>query len=75
MASAFAFASASMGVTICDNLLITLDLIWCLHAEFSQKLVKMLLIDNDLSRRQRLEFTISVDVLLAIRISIPRSLR
>ena len=45
------------------DLLITFDLIRRLHAKFSEEFLKMFLVDDDLGRGQRLEFTVTVDIL------------
>ena len=47
-------------ISVRNNLLITFDLIRCLHTKFAKQLIQMLLIYNNLCCRQRLKLTISV---------------
>ena len=44
-------------ILIADDLLITLDLIWCLKTEFTKKLLDLFLIHYNLGCRKRLIFT------------------
>src|SRR5699024_11687385 len=51
-------------ISVGNDLLITLDLVRCLHTELSKQFIQMLLIHNDLCRGKRLELTIPVDIFL-----------